>query len=211
MRFDESEVGPRYRSQTSIHDCASTRGCADQCNLASRGMKSQNRPLTRVGLVGREVKVPRKFPDSVALSLPRPYGPAMTQTPAGWYPVDDDKQRYWSGTEWTDQVRPVPPSAAPPAPPAAPTQLATEPPRRKRRIFLWVFLAIQILFIVWIIAGVGSTSGDATDCGGLDQETCDVAEDVGASIGVFFIVIFWMMVDFLLAVGYGIYRLAKRP
>ena len=30
------------------------------------------------------------------------------------------------------------------------------PPRKKRRVFLWVFLAIQVLFIVWIIAGAAS-------------------------------------------------------
>jgi hypothetical protein len=137
----------------------------------------------------------------------------MTQTPAGWYPVENGNERYWSGSDWSDQVRP----AAPPAPPSAgqgsssQSQLATEPPKKKRRIFLWVFLAIQVLFIIWIITGMGSTSGKATDCGGLDQETCEAAEDVGAGIGVFFIIVFWMMVDFLLAVGYGIYRLAKRP
>lgn len=36
------------------------------------------------------------------------------------------------------------------------------------------------------------------------------ATDVGKGIGVAFIVIAWMVVDFFLGLGYGIYRLASR-
>ena len=82
-------------------------------------------------------------------------------------------------------------------------------PRRKRRVFLWVFLAVQLLFIVWIIAGIAS-GGTADDCGSLDAETCQAAADVGTGLGVFLIIVFWMVVDFFLAVIYGVYRLAKR-
>ena len=128
----------------------------------------------------------------------------MTQTPAGWYPADNGIERYWSGSEWTDQMRP----AAPPPPVAT---MTAEPPKKRKRIFLWFFLAVQVLFLIWIIAGLGSTSGEATDCGSLDQATCEAAEDVGAGIGVILIVVLWMVVDFLLGVGYAIYRLARRP
>ena len=83
-------------------------------------------------------------------------------------------------------------------------------PKRKRRIFLWVFLAVQVLFIVWIITGVASGGGNPTDCGTLDAETCNAAENVGTGIGVALIVGVWVVVDFLLAVVYGVYRLAKR-
>lgn len=88
---------------------------------------------------------------------------------------------------------------------------AMPPVKKKRRIFLWFFLVIQALFLIWIIAGLGSSSGDATDCGSLSQEACNDAEAVGTGIGVILIIVLWMMVDFLLAVGYVIYRLAKRP
>ncbi|MCW2738620.1 hypothetical protein [Nocardioides sp.] len=84
-------------------------------------------------------------------------------------------------------------------------------PKKKKRIFLWVFLAIQLLFIVWIIGGASGANGDPNDCGSLSKEACNDAEAVGTGIGVFLIVILWMVVDFFLAVGYGIYRLAKRP
>ena len=84
-------------------------------------------------------------------------------------------------------------------------------PRRKKRVFLWVFLAIQALFIAWLVAGIAGASGTPTDCGTLDAATCNDAESVGTGVAVAMVVVFWMAVDFLLGVGYGIYRLAKRP
>jgi hypothetical protein len=38
------------------------------------------------------------------------------------------------------------------APPGSPR------PRRRRHVFVWVFLAIQVLFVAWIIAGVAGES-----------------------------------------------------
>lgn len=90
----------------------------------------------------------------------------------------------------------------------APTSQAR--PRKKRRIFLWVFLAVQALFLLWIISGAMAASGTPTNCEGLSQDLCNDASDVGTGIGVFLIVIIWMIVDFLLGVIYGVYRLAKR-
>lgn len=89
-----------------------------------------------------------------------------------------------------------------------PTETA-EKPRKKRRIFLWFFLAIQVLFLVWIFAGVGGS--EATDCGTLSKKACQDATDIGTGLGVALILVFWCIVDFLLAVGYVIYRLARRP
>ncbi|MEX0427893.1 hypothetical protein AB3X52_09695 [Nocardioides sp. DS6] len=85
----------------------------------------------------------------------------------------------------------------------------TTQPRKKRRVFLWFFLAVQALFVIWIITG--ATGGhDYSDCGSLTHQQCADAQDVGTGIGVVLIVVFWCVVDFLLAVIYGIYRLAKR-
>jgi uncharacterized membrane protein len=82
---------------------------------------------------------------------------------------------------------------------------------RKRRVFMWVFLAIQVLFLVWAIAGAASGSGQPADCGTLDADTCNTASDVGTGIGVALIVGLWMFVDFGLGVAYAVYRLARRP
>ncbi len=84
------------------------------------------------------------------------------------------------------------------------------PPKKKKRIFLWIFLAVQLLFIVWIIGGIASAGGDPSDCGSLSKQACNDAEDIGTGIGIAFVIVFWCIVDFLLAVGYGVYRLAKR-
>ena len=130
----------------------------------------------------------------------------MTQMPAGWYPADNGHWRYWSGAEWTDQNGPTAPPTSPYSSTA--TQLTPQPAKKKRRIFLWVFLAIQVLFIAWIIAGLILTR-DATDCSGLDQATCEATANPDARAGLFFLFVYWMMGDILLAVGYGIYRSFK--
>ena len=105
-------------------------------------------------------------------------------------------------------------------------------PRRKPRVFLWVFLGIQALFLIWIIAGVASHPAGPTaaqqaaqQCanGGWQglfksQADCQVhyahalneAGNVGKGLGVAAIVIFWVVVDFFVGLGYGIYRLASR-
>jgi hypothetical protein len=106
------------------------------------------------------------------------------------------------------------------------------PPRKRRRVFLWVFLAVQALFLIWIIAGVASHPAGPTavqqaaqQCAGngwyplfKSQADCDQhfavalndAGNVGKGIGVVVIVVIWMIVDFFLGLGYGIYRLASR-
>lgn len=91
------------------------------------------------------------------------------------------------------------------------TATITAKPKRKRRVFLWVFLAMQALFIVWVIAGISTGSGQPSDCGSLSAKTCNDAADTGTAIGVILVVVLWCVVDFLLGVGYLIYRVAKRP
>jgi hypothetical protein len=109
---------------------------------------------------------------------------------------------------------------------------AAEPPRKKRRVFMWVFLAIQAIFLIVIIAGLAShPSGPsaaqqaAQQCanGGWQglfksQADCDQhyavalndAGNVGKGLGVAIIVVIWCVVDFLLGVTYLIVRLARR-
>ena len=81
-------------------------------------------------------------------------------------------------------------------------------PGRKRRVFLWVFLAIQAVFLIWIIAGAASST---PACNGLSARACADAADTGHGVAVVLQVIVWCVADFLLAVVYGIYRLARRP
>ena len=103
-------------------------------------------------------------------------------------------------------------------------------PYKRHRVFLWIFLAVQVAFIIWLIAGgtthTGPSSAEiASLCGNgkwsplySSYGACVAdtgkllgsAGDVGKGIGIGLIVIIWVIVDFLLAVTYGIYRLARR-
>lgn len=104
-------------------------------------------------------------------------------------------------------------------------------PRKKRRVFLWIFLAVQALFILWLVVGLATVHTGPThaqlvqgcyhhawyplfksraDCvqhyGGALQD----AGNTGKAIGAGLIVLLWVVVDFFLGVGYGVYRLARR-
>ena len=60
--------------------------------------------------------------DAAAQILSAGASPAMTQTPAGWYPAPDrpGQFRYWDGQQWMTAYAPMSgPDAAMPAPPAA--------------------------------------------------------------------------------------------
>jgi len=101
---------------------------------------------------------------------------------------------------------------------------------RPHRVFLWVFLALQVGFIIWVIAASAGSTGPSSAqiaqfCGhggwqGVFSSNADCvkhgavgladAGNIGKGIAVSLIVIIWVIVDFLLAVTYGIYRLAKR-
>ncbi len=86
----------------------------------------------------------------------------------------------------------------------------TAPPRRRRRVFLWVFLVIQALFIAWLVSGiVGDAHGTCSP--DLTAHACAAAKEAGGGIAVLVIVFVWMFVDVALGVGYGIYRLSRRP
>ena len=101
----------------------------------------------------------------------------------------------------------------------------TTQPRKRRRVFLWVFLAIQAVFIIWLIAGGVSTGGGihasvAAQClqqakgMGMTQAQCiswlGGAAKTGTALGAAFIVIAWIIVDFFVSLTYGVYRLATR-
>ena len=114
------------------------------------------------------------------------------------------------------------------------TQTETVPtatPRKKRRVFLWVFLTIQALFILWLVVGMATvhTGPSAADLAAgcynhnwwplfKSQADCvthygaalQEAGNVGKGIGAALIVALWFFVDFFLGLGYGIYRLASR-
>ena len=79
-------------------------------------------------------------------------------------------------------------------------------PKKKRHVFRWVFLAIQALFLIWIVSGVSGASDNCAGRTGQALESCQAGTAVGAGIGVFMIVFLWVAVDVILGVGYLIFR-----
>ena len=140
--------------------------------------------------------------------------PSNHQQPAAQYAREQDQQ--------------YPPQGYPPQRYYAPA--AQPSPRKKRRVFMWVFFAIQALFIIWLVTGLISTGHTAPSTGELlkeckqfadlykthaqcmrDQSQLDSdASGTGRGLGAALIVIIWIVVDFFLGLGYGIYRLATR-
>lgn len=83
--------------------------------------------------------------------------------------------------------------------------------RRPRRVFLWIFLAVQLLFLIWVIMGASSGAGTPEDCGNLSLQDCNDAESVGTAIGVGLIIALWAAADVILGITYLIYRVSRRP
>lgn len=69
------------------------------------------------------------------------------------------------------------------------------------RIFTYVILAVNVLFLVWIIAGASAATHPG-NCAGLSAADCQTAANVGAGIGVTIIIVLWVLVDIILGVLY---------
>ena len=97
-------------------------------------------------------------------------------------------------------------------------------PWKRHHVFLWVFLAIQVAFLAWLISGASTGGGInasvVAQCHtqavgmGMTQAQCvsflGGASKAGTAIGVGLMVVVWVVVDFLVGLTYGIYRLARR-
>lgn len=77
-------------------------------------------------------------------------------------------------------------------------------PRRKAT---WALVIFNVLMAIWVIAGAASAGGNATNCGMLDQQSCNVARDVGTGVGVAALIFLW----FIGFVVLGIIALVSRP
>lgn len=109
----------------------------------------------------------------------------------------------------TDQTLKVPIERTPVTQPT-PYPAANEPtasPKKKRHIFRWFFLAVQLLFLAWIIFGVGGAAAENCDGEtGAALEACQAGTAVGASIGAGLIIGLWVAVDIILGLTYLIFR-----
>ena len=70
---------------------------------------------------------------------------------------------------------------------------------------MWVILAVNVLFLVWLVSALGSTSS----CEGMtgDQlSACQTGEGIGKGIVFFVILLLWALVDVILGVIFLVTR-----
>ena len=75
--------------------------------------------------------------------------------------------------------------------------------RKRRRVFMWFFIAVQVIFLVWIIVGVASAPKNP-ECE--FNSDCQSEIDGGAAIGVGMILVLWTAVDLIVGIMYIIVR-----
>jgi hypothetical protein len=116
------------------------------------------------------------------------------------------------------------------APHGAATVTGPRHARKPRRVFMWFFLVIQVIFVAWVIGGIASHTGATTadvnagclhgawqglfksqaDClvhyrAGLDQ-----AAAAGTAIGVGLVIGLWVAVDAILGITRLVVLTARR-
>jgi hypothetical protein len=79
-------------------------------------------------------------------------------------------------------------------------------------VFPWVFLVVQVLFVIWVIAGAASGHSAAAGCHDryLTHAQCASAANAGTAIGVGIVIVLWAVVDVILGISYAVFRLARR-
>ena len=78
-------------------------------------------------------------------------------------------------------------------------------PRPRRRWGRWVFLAVQVLMLIWVISA-GASAGHPTNCGVLDHQTCVSADNAGHGIAVVLLIFLWAALDVIIGVTVLIMR-----
>jgi len=71
---------------------------------------------------------------------------------------------------------------------------------RNWRKFTWFILAVQVLFLIWIITGLSGASSNCDGEVGDALEICEAATAIGAGIGVGIIIFLWAFLDIIFGV-----------
>jgi len=82
--------------------------------------------------------------------------------------------------------------------------------KRQYHVGMWLFLLLQVLFVVWIISAIAQGAGAPTDCHGLDTKSCNDAESAGTAIGVGLVVALWVAVDVITGMVWLVVHFARR-
>lgn len=79
---------------------------------------------------------------------------------------------------------------------------------KKRHIFMWIFIAMQLLFTVWLITGIVDAQAPAYT--GPYNKDAELGEDVGTAIAAWMIIVVWTLADLVMLGIYGIVKLVRR-
>lgn len=126
--------------------------------------------------------------------------------PEGWQPPPQQTEPLpGSGQQPPQQGQPPqwgPPGQQPYPGWAPPPQQ----PRRRRRVFMWVILAINGLFLWWMISALGGLADDCAGQVGSDLEACETGTAIGGGVAFIFILLLWALVDVILGVIFLVTR-----
>ena len=82
------------------------------------------------------------------------------------------------------------------------------PVKRKVRVLTWVILAVNAVFLVWLIAEtihIRNTTCDHADL------SCDPPKAVGGGVGTIMIITLWFAADVILGLGWLLTLRKKQP
>jgi hypothetical protein len=120
--------------------------------------------------------------------------PQSSQPPGGWGPPSGQQ----SGQGWQQ-----------PSPPGQGWSTYGQPPqprpRKRRRVFMWVILGINALFLIAVIATLNISSG----CQGMtgdELSACQAGEGIGKGAVFLFLLFVWALVDIVLGVIFMVTR-----
>lgn len=119
--------------------------------------------------------------------------------------TDDEESDFW-GYHVTNQQ---PPYGG--FDPQQPMYVQQPMPVRKKkiRVFSWIILAINALFLIWLITGIATVSNSSCSAG-TTVEGCESAKALGGGIGAILIILLWVAADVILGIIWLVTR-KKEP
>lgn len=106
-----------------------------------------------------------------------------------------------------------PAQAQPPQQPHAPGYgQPVQQSRNGRVIFMWAFLAVQAMFLAWMIHALIATHDAAANCQGqsLIQSVCADVTNAAGGIAISLIAKFWAGADIIMGITYAVVRSSWR-